>query len=96
MGRRQGQTTSRNPETGSENGDAIRGTICRGGAVLFDILSAKRPKEVFINDVNRELICVYTTVRDNPEALIRVWVSRLIGSKTESRGKVTELLISNF
>lgn len=26
----------------------------------------------------------------------RVWVPRLIGSKTESRGKVTELLISNF
>lgn len=65
-----------------------------GGAVLFDILSAKRPKEVLINDANQELICVYTTVRDNPEALIdcfgrieQEFLSLNVGARKEYYGK---------
>lgn len=41
-----------------------------GGAVLFDILSKYELDEVYISDINRELINTYCTVRDNPDALI--------------------------
>lgn len=42
-----------------------------GGAVLFDILSSRCPEEVCINDANKELAHIYSTVRDYPEELIR-------------------------
>ena len=41
-----------------------------GGAVLFDILSSYNLKEVYISDINRELIHTYLTVRDNVRELI--------------------------
>ncbi|MDR1854862.1 MAG: Dam family site-specific DNA-(adenine-N6)-methyltransferase, partial [Azoarcus sp.] len=41
-----------------------------GGAVLFDILSRYDLKEVYISDINKELIAVYTVVRDNSAELI--------------------------
>ncbi len=37
-----------------------------GGAVLFDL----QPKKAIINDINSDLILVYTTIRDNVEKLI--------------------------
>lgn len=37
-----------------------------GGAVLFD----RQPKKAVINDSNKELINVYTAVKDNPDQLI--------------------------
>lgn len=37
-----------------------------GGAVLFD----RQPKKAVINDSNKELINVYTVVKDNPDQLI--------------------------
>ncbi len=41
-----------------------------GGAVLFDILSKYDLQEVYISDINRELINAYRVVRDNIELLI--------------------------
>jgi DNA adenine methylase len=41
-----------------------------GGAVLFDILSQYDLKEVYISDINRELIHTYITIRDSIGALI--------------------------
>jgi len=41
-----------------------------GGAVLFDVLSNFELDEIYINDINKELIDTYTTIRDNSEDLI--------------------------
>jgi DNA adenine methylase len=41
-----------------------------GGAVLFDVLANYSFNEVYISDVNRELIHAYTTIRDNADLLI--------------------------
>lgn len=41
-----------------------------GGAVLFDILTNFQPEEVFINDINSELINTYIHIRDNVEDII--------------------------
>ena len=41
-----------------------------GGAVLFDVLSKFQPKEVLINDINKELINAYSQVKSNWGALI--------------------------
>lgn len=41
-----------------------------GGAVLFDILSKFQPKEVLINDINKELINTYSQIKNNCESLI--------------------------
>jgi DNA adenine methylase len=39
-----------------------------GGAVLFDL----QPKKAIVNDINIDLILVYTVIRDNVEALIEL------------------------
>ncbi|MBQ9869946.1 MAG: DNA adenine methylase [Ruminococcus sp.] len=39
-----------------------------GGAVLFDL----QPKRAIVNDINSDLILVYTVIRDNVEALIEL------------------------
>lgn len=41
-----------------------------GGAVLFDILSNYEMREVYISDINEELINIYITIRDNIEELL--------------------------
>ena len=41
-----------------------------GGAVLFDILNKYKLKEVYISDINAELINTYCVIRDNVDALI--------------------------
>lgn len=41
-----------------------------GGAVLFDILSNYNMEEIYISDINFELINTYISVRDNLEELI--------------------------
>ena len=41
-----------------------------GGALLFHVLSHYDIKEVYINDLNTELICTYNMIRDNVDALI--------------------------
>lgn len=43
-----------------------------GGAVLFDILSKYNLKEVYISDINEELINTYCTIRDDVEELIKL------------------------
>ncbi len=41
-----------------------------GGAVLFDVLSSFDLKEVYISDINAELINAYTVIRDNCNELV--------------------------
>jgi DNA adenine methylase len=41
-----------------------------GGAVLFDILGRYNLKEVYISDINRELIRTYISIRDNIDEMI--------------------------
>jgi DNA adenine methylase len=41
-----------------------------GGAVLFDILNNFDLEEIYISDINRELICTYDTIRSNLPLLI--------------------------
>lgn len=42
-----------------------------GGAVLFDILSNYKLKEVYISDINAELINAYKVIRDNVSELVK-------------------------
>jgi DNA adenine methylase len=42
-----------------------------GGAVALYISKHFKPKEVYLSDINEELINVYTVIRDNVEELIR-------------------------
>ncbi len=41
-----------------------------GGAVLFDVLNYYSLDEIYICDINRELIHTYVSIRDNVESLI--------------------------
>ncbi len=41
-----------------------------GGAVLFDVLNKYSPDEVYISDINRDLIDTYLAIRDNVDELI--------------------------
>jgi DNA adenine methylase len=43
-----------------------------GGAVLFDILSNYNMNEVYISDINQELITTYICVRDNVDSLLEL------------------------
>lgn len=43
-----------------------------GGAVLFDILSKYDLEEIYINDINAELINTYRIIRDDIDALIKL------------------------
>lgn len=45
-----------------------------GGAVLFDILNRYDMEEVYISDINKELIITYQIVRDRCEELIKCLV----------------------
>lgn len=41
-----------------------------GGAVLFDVLNKFSPDEVYISDINKDLIDTYIAIRDNVEEII--------------------------
>lgn len=43
-----------------------------GGAVLFDILSRYNLKDVYISDINAELINTYRIIRDDVDDLIKM------------------------
>lgn len=43
-----------------------------GGAVLFDILSVYELEEIYISDINYELINTYITIKENKEDLIEL------------------------
>ncbi|MGI6608473.1 MAG: Dam family site-specific DNA-(adenine-N6)-methyltransferase [Erysipelotrichaceae bacterium] len=43
-----------------------------GGAVLFDILNKYDLKEIYISDINVELINTYLAIRDNVDELIKI------------------------
>lgn len=50
-----------------------------GGAVLFDVLNCYTINEVYISDINGELIHTYTTIRDSVDELVQ----RLYGLESE-------------
>ena len=59
-----------------------------GGAVLFDILNNFNIKEMYINDVNEELINTYRVIKENINELINVlklYQSEYIPLDTEKR-----------
>lgn len=59
-----------------------------GGAVLFDILGKYELEEVYISDINEELINAYRIIRDNIDELIsmlRVMQNEFITLDTEHR-----------
>ncbi|MDR0222917.1 MAG: DNA adenine methylase [Oscillospiraceae bacterium] len=43
-----------------------------GGAVLFDVLNRYSLDEIYISDINRELINAYRIIRDNSDGLIEI------------------------
>jgi DNA adenine methylase len=59
-----------------------------GGAVLFDILNTHDLKEIYINDINEDLINAYRCVKDYPEELIsllKIMQEEFIHRSNESR-----------
>ncbi len=59
-----------------------------GGAVLFDILSKYDLEEVYISDINAELINLYRIIRDDIDklvAMLRVYQSEFVPMDTEHR-----------
>lgn len=59
-----------------------------GGAVLFDILSRYDLSEVYISDINAELINTYCAIRDNIDSLINLlslYQTEYVPLDTESR-----------
>ncbi len=59
-----------------------------GGAVLFDILSKYDLEEVYISDINAELINLYRIIRDDIEklvAMLRVYQNEFVQMDTERR-----------
>lgn len=59
-----------------------------GGAVLFDILSKYDLEEVYISDINTELINTYTTIREHIDellALLSLYQNEYIPKETEQR-----------
>ncbi len=43
-----------------------------GGAVLFDIISTYRLEQIYISDINKNLINTYNTVKNNHKELIEI------------------------
>lgn len=59
-----------------------------GGAVLFDILSKYELEEIYISDINAELINTYCTIRDDIDKLVEVLAfmqSEFVPMGTEAR-----------
>lgn len=64
-----------------------------GGAVLLDVLSNFRPKEVLINDINAELINTYLQIKTDVEELIAMLSAMQEGfwAKSDAERKVMYL-----
>ena len=70
-----------------------------GGAVLFDVLSKYNLGEVYISDINAELINTYLVIRDHVDEL--VWMlnkmqKKILPMDTESRKKYYLLMRERF
>ena len=63
-----------------------------GGAILFDILNKFDLKEVYISDINSELVNTYITIRDDIDILMN---AKHIIRITYKRNNFNELKISN-
>ena len=78
--------------------DGIGATITKyaepfvgGGAVLFDILGRYDTKDVYISDINRELIQTYISIRDNLDeivCLLKAVEQRYLGSNDAMREEI--------
>lgn len=61
-----------------------------GGAVLFDVLSKYEVEEVYISDINAELINTYCVIRDNVDiliALLKAYQDAFVPFDIEARKK---------
>lgn len=60
-----------------------------GGAVLFDILNKFQPKEVLINDINKELINTYVQIKSNCYEMVAELseIQRIYKSHTQEENK---------
>lgn len=61
-----------------------------GGAVLFDVLNKHSVDEIYISDINAELINTYITIRDNSDELIsrlKVMESDYLAKDADARKK---------
>jgi DNA adenine methylase len=61
-----------------------------GGAVLFDILNNYQLKELYISDINRELIATYRAIRDSVDTLVEklsMWETDYIPLYADERKK---------
>ena len=70
-----------------------------GGAVLFDILETYNPKEVLINDINKELINTYCQIKNNVKDVIKVlkkWQSIYNDISEEERQKIYNIKRANY
>ena len=62
-----------------------------GGAVLFDVLNNYDIEEVYISDINKELINTYVTIRDSAYELIEIlseFEQKYINADIEERKKI--------
>jgi DNA adenine methylase len=62
-----------------------------GGAVLFDVLSRYALEEIYISDINRELIAAYTAIRDYTEEMIDILKkleSQYLSANAEARKEI--------
>jgi DNA adenine methylase len=66
-----------------------------GGAVFFDLLGCYSFKEVYIGDINRELIHTYVSIRDNVSELIAVLVDFEIRYLSADNEKRKEMYYAN-
>lgn len=61
-----------------------------GGAVLFDVINKFHPREILINDINKELINTYLQLKNNcPEIIQRLYdIQRIYKSHTVEENKI--------
>jgi DNA adenine methylase len=67
-----GQIRARYPEGLGKNLDRYAEPFVGSGAVLFDVLSHYSLSDVYISDINRELVTCYTMVRDRVEEVVTI------------------------
>lgn len=65
-----------------------------GGAVAFHLIKTKKPKKVFLSDINEELVNVYIQVRDNLEKLLALLKKHKL--KHEKEGKEFYLKVRKY
>lgn len=65
-----------------------------GGAVTFHLIKTKKPKKIFLSDINEELINVYLVVKNNLEELLALLKKHKL--KHEKEGKEFYLKVRKY